>query len=598
MLAKNPSPRLQKVYYGLSFPIALGLMVLFSFRLIDNPLSNAIQKADTYVHELAEITVNAHFLDKITSQDRSTPYIFYWGLIQANIEYDNVNDQYFGTVHTSYNTFSECVRREPRLWNGNALEPELSFRFLGQEIGSRVGDRSAYAPALAILDTLSFNRLENQSLQIGKIRFPDGKYGTVTLILDEKDPKWLMRSSLGEAGKIEPNAGRGFSYIQWGNKQFTPAFHQYCTATQLLDLMKIKPYLINGDARQLNDFALRVVNGNQTIVPLRDVKTSGWSTYPEIQAEMNRVSMFLQPGTVVTVYVNLGPTGSEFAVFTLVDENDNRLNPDLAESANYFLSWGNYGMFGRIPQGYATEYFDHSSGKDTVYYLNAAQYFGLEGLKYTPDELGTLLNQRIVLKRGDKAVDDYHFDLSYQDKKMTIINGVFTEEQQAWLKANLKPKTMLKFNRFSGKSFDLNKVYINIDVVKEQEIKEKNPDFFLNEALKALERKIDPIPTLCGFRSGTLLLTDITSCNGLSLRKPDDQPSAGFEITSYAVTILPKNQDPVTLNMYHAEFNRDLKLRIKEMLVNGGGLFFDDIVVKNLGTQEVRNVGGIAFKIN
>jgi hypothetical protein len=108
---------------------------------------------------------------------------------------------------------------------------------------------------------------------------------------------------------------------------------------------------------------------------------------------------------------------------------------------------------------------------------------------------------------------------------------------------------------------------------------------------------MDPIPTLCGFRSGTLLQQDVLSCNGLELRKPDNQVSTDFEITGYEVTILIKNQDPITMNMQQAQFTRELKDRLKVMLANGGSLFFDNIVVRQVGGQQVRDVGGISFKI-
>jgi len=598
MLAKNPSPRLQKVYYGLSFPIALCLMVLFSFRLIDNPLSNVIHKADTYVQELAEITVNAHLMDKRTADVRSTPYIFYWGLVQTNIEYDNVNDQYFGTIHTSYNTLSECVRREPRLWNGRALEPELRFRFLEQEMGSRVGDRTAYAPARAMLDSLNYNEYENQTLKIEKIRFPDGKYGIVTMILDEKDPKWLLRSSLSNPGNADPLASQGGAYIQWGNKQYTPAFRQYCTAKQLFDLIQDKPHFVlsDGQVLQSDEFAVRAVRNNLSFLDSRDVKTSGWQTYSEVLTKLDWVRGSMEKGVVLYMYANIGKGGSEIAVFTLVDENDDRLNQNASDRADYYLNWGDSGVFGRFPQGYATEYFEHFGGKDTVYYLNAGQRFGIEGFKKTPDDLISSFSQPIVLKKNDKVLTDYHFDLSYQDKTMTVNNGELTAVQQAWLKANLKPKTMLKLHHFSGKSFDLNMVYLNIDVVSEQE-KAETSKSDLEMALKALERKIDPIPTLCGFRSGTLLHQDVLTCNGLELRKPDDQVSTGYEITGYEVTILIKTQDPITMNMHQAQFTRELKDRLKEMLANGGSLFFDNIVVRQVGGQQVLDVGGISFKI-
>jgi hypothetical protein len=301
-------------------------------------------------------------------------------------------------------------------------------------------------------------------------------------------------------------------------------------------------------------------------------------------------------GTVLYMYANIGKGGSEIAVFTLVDENDDRLSQNASELADYYLNWGNSGVFARFPQGYTTEYFEHFGGKDTVYYMNAGQRFGIEGFEKTPDDLISSFSQPIILKKNDKVLTDYHFDLSYLNKTMTVNNGELTTAQQAWLKANLKPKTMLKLHHFSGKSFDLNMVYLNIDIVSEQE-KAETPKSDLESVVKALERKMDPIPTLCGFRSGTLLQQDVLSCNGLELRKPDDQVSTGYEITGYEVTILVKNQDPITMNMQQAQFTRELKDRLKAMLANGGSLFFDNIVVRKIGTPEVRNIGGIAFKI-
>lgn len=597
MLAKNPSPRMQGAFYLLSFPLALSLMLLFSFRLIENPVSKAIHQVDAYARELSEITVNGHLLEKMTAVDRSTPYIFYWGLIQANIEYDNA--QYVGEIHTSAATFFECIRREPRLWNGKNLEPVLKFSFLDQAFVSKLDDRSAYASGRSVLEQINFAQYENQALKIERIQFPDGKMGVISLYLDAKDPKWLMKSGFGGSDKVQTFADQGATYIQWGDRQYTPAINLYCTSAQLMEMFRQKPDYIrpDGQVHQMEDFAIRAAKPDgQVLIPLRDVKTSGWLRYPEVQKSLESVQRTLVPGIRVDLYASLGGQGTPIAAFTLVPEGDSRLNENPVDRSDYYLNWRENEIFGRIPQSYATEYIQHLHGLDTIYYISADQYFGLEGFKKTEAEMLALLDSPFRILKNGQAVEDFGFDLYFQDKKMRVEHGVLTDAQKSWLKSVIKPGTMLKLNHFSGKTFDLNHSYLNIDVVSQHDEREGSNADFAVAMLSAQKNKSDPTPTLCGLTSGNLTLTQLKNCKGLELRY-NNAPAIDFEITSYAVTILPKNQDPITMNLYHAGFTRELEERMQNMLSNGGSLFFDDIVVRKIGTREVRNIGGIAFKI-
>jgi hypothetical protein len=138
MLAKHPSNHVRRAKFALAFPLAFGLMLLFSFRLIERipgaaPVKKALQQAELFTQRLSEITIAA---DKPASAVAAepTPYIFYWGAVQAKLMREG--DRYTGEVHLSVAEFREAVKREPRLWNGQSLEQHLTFDFKGKGVRS------------------------------------------------------------------------------------------------------------------------------------------------------------------------------------------------------------------------------------------------------------------------------------------------------------------------------------------------------------------------------------------------------------------------------------------------------------------------------
>jgi hypothetical protein len=126
MLAKRPSRPLRRAKFALALPLAAGLMLLFSFRLVETlpaaaPLRAAIETAANYVATLSEVTIAAEKpIAPVVAEPVPTPYILYWGNFQSTIYYEPGTDTYFGNAHLTSAEFRESVLREPRLWNGDA----------------------------------------------------------------------------------------------------------------------------------------------------------------------------------------------------------------------------------------------------------------------------------------------------------------------------------------------------------------------------------------------------------------------------------------------------------------------------------------------
>ncbi len=113
-----------------------------------------------------------------------------------------------------------------------------------------------------------------------------------------------------------------------------------------------------------------------------------------------------------------------------------------------------------------------------------------------------------------------------------------------------------------------------------------------------VKRIPDPAPLLGGkFRSGVITKEQLLSGKGVIALLENFDFDAICEVSSYELTILPKEQDPTSFNITGSNLNAAAISLIEKLIGDGDAIFFDDIKVKCPGDAAVRNIGGIAFKL-
>ena len=243
MLAKHPSRPLRRLKFALALPLAAGLMLLFSFRLVETlpaaaPLHAAIESAAHYAATLSEVVVAAEKpAAPAPPESEPTPYIFYWGNFQCTIFYEPATETYFGNAHLTPAEFRESVLREPRLWNGDAktlqsaisldvrllsiqnnqseaaTTPEERAKVLENFVqASKPGDQmnfsnrvqlqsdynrsELYASSAKAIGDLAFQVNPGDFVHIYNLTLPNGKTAKVDVVIDAKEGGYTPRGTV------------------------------------------------------------------------------------------------------------------------------------------------------------------------------------------------------------------------------------------------------------------------------------------------------------------------------------------------------------------------------------------------------------------
>jgi len=106
----------------------------------------------------------------------------------------------------------------------------------------------------------------------------------------------------------------------------------------------------------------------------------------------------------------------------------------------------------------------------------------------------------------------------------------------------------------------------------------------------------DPTPLFGGFHSGNIGIAAFISHPLLSMEFDKVDFEVPYEIVGFEMTLLPKEQDPVTYAYHSPGFSENALVAIKSIQV-GTKVFIDDIMVKCPGDLQPRNVGGMMLKI-
>jgi hypothetical protein len=261
MLSKSPSRPLLKVKYLLSLPIAAGLMLLFSFKLVEKielpiSLQNAVNDVNYFVEKVADSPVfQVNSLEKqpenvesetIVMVAEKTPYIFYWGSIVAKILYSATSDEYFAEVNIESIDLLKTYGRVPRLYNGKTLEETTSFVFVTPKdeqipIRSSLDDKELEFSIRTKLNVLYPKMADGAQYQLTNLQLPNGKAANIRLLIQNED---YIAEDLGAEKQLRKNRVER----SWGKHLgFDDARRPYLSFTQFWETIQESPkFQING----------------------------------------------------------------------------------------------------------------------------------------------------------------------------------------------------------------------------------------------------------------------------------------------------------------------------------------------------------------
>lgn len=106
----------------------------------------------------------------------------------------------------------------------------------------------------------------------------------------------------------------------------------------------------------------------------------------------------------------------------------------------------------------------------------------------------------------------------------------------------------------------------------------------------------DPVPSLGGRHSGSISKQEFLARPEVTLLFERGQGSDAFKVISYEVTVLPKDQDPLTFMNYDPLIREEI-LHFVSAPEADITVYIDNIRIKVAGEVEPRNLGGLVFKI-
>jgi hypothetical protein len=485
MLAKHPSRNIKRAKFALAFPLAFGLMLLFSFRLIERmplaaPIKHALKQVELYTGRLAEVEITGTKASPAVLEP--SPYILYWGIIQAKMMHETNPDRYVAEVHTSPAEFREAIKREPRLWTGQTLEQHFSFVFREVDVRSNYYETAVYETCRKQLEQTVGEIKDGDQFKISKIPLPDGKSGEVELVFDKKDPNWLPKDvSMPMVGvhvdQPNPVVSSKSTSIEWGDNQYSPVDRQFCTVNEFWKLMEHAPKLVKDKTVYAPEYYLFSVTqgiyGRHLLSENPNTKS-----FDSLSTQMETMRKYIEPGTRLwikgtdpkgvdevhlmdpasTVFTT--PASLTLGSFEIVPDGDPRLNLNYKQRHDYLFEWGNYSS--TIYSRYAVSYKIQS--KDSTYFVYPDQKFELVSYKYTRAEILQMLTLPVRLFKEKELLHNVRFLLTCKDKSTEVKDGVCPPDMLEYLRLNLKPQDVVRITQLSADGADLHAVVIKLEV--------------------------------------------------------------------------------------------------------------------------------------
>lgn len=479
MLAKHPSRRLRRAKFALALPLALALMLLFSFRMIDTislaePIRHAAQRLEVFSGKLAEVEILSTPTLEKQPVTEPTPYIFYWGVIQCKFTRSESSGRYLAEIHAAPIELREAFKREPRLFNGVRLEQKMAFNLNGIAVRSNYYDESVYAACRKSLEDFAADIKDGDVLALDRIVFPDLKTGSITIFLDKNAPDWLpvnttqvnMRPDPSVSWFVEP------TYLQWDERQAPLANRQFVSLEEFWSIIRIPPHLLKPDGQSFYPerfgFWIKEPERGKEISHY-GVSAARAFTFEQLQEQLELHRNEIKVGGIVRLDSWDADEdkaliwGTKLAVFDIVADDDPRKSLKLSDQNHYSLEWGNYS--GSFPELYAREFVVRDNTIDTVYSLIADRPFSQEVRSFTKPEILQMLTLPARLYREKNVLlKNLSFQLQYRDKMALVHDGICPPDMIAYLEKNLKPYDRISLSDIRAEDAVLSTIVLYLEV--------------------------------------------------------------------------------------------------------------------------------------
>lgn len=474
MLAKQPSHPLNRFRYLSALLLCLGLLGLFSFRLVENvpvfaPLHTAFETAEQYAGELREVTVLA---EKSQNPER-TPYIFYWGLHSCPIEHDPASGQYSGILELKPAEFRQSVSREPRMWNGQTMETIVSFELNQLPVHSDFNRPEVYGVSRKSLSDFAYTIQPGDKIRLTRLLLPNGRDATVTLAFDTtpagfgpdapteivwSEPGnntmsgFLIEGGIGKNSVPEPGnktrSGNGWGYFTWGNYLHTNLNDRgFYTAGEFWDMIESAPqhYQDNGEPSPITRCPIVLLplrNGDAVEINITNDRNNP-ATYAEEKKRLRELlKNELRPDVLIYVDVDIpGFTPISGGVIRIVEDNSPALELRRRDMHKFTFEWG---AFARAePQKYGRA-FPNQYGE-----LVSIDKGSLKSTQLPLDEIKQLLDLTPHLWEDDLLLKDLSFRVQYKNLSTEYQgNGGLPADFKRNVRENLRIGDTLSLSHF------------------------------------------------------------------------------------------------------------------------------------------------------
>lgn len=485
MLAKRPSRPLRRLKFALALPLAAGLMLLFSFRLVETlpaaaPLRAALESVANYAATLSEITIAAEktAAPMPPTEPEPTPYIFYWGQFQCPIFYEPATGRYFGQVKVAPAVFRESVQREPRLWDGSlrTMMSSCQMRLHNFNVRSDYGSPDAYAATLRTVNDFAYAVLAGETVRVSELTLPNGKKAELEINVEPSSDGYN-----GPSRRLIYNNSTGGIWISatkpehktWGAAIWNFAStHDFITVSEFWALMKQSPlFTVAGDtmAEVKREIFVLPAKGDPVELNIVYDPTGRVASAKTNLDNLARHTDALQPGTKVYFKSAIKRTDAtttpeteidmmrEWAMLQIVADDDPKLPLGRPYRKAFSFEWG------KLSRTVGDFYGFSQTTKDGTL-LPTDSPMGIFHYELGLPDLFKMFDQTPHLWRMDEQLAHPRFALEYKDLKARYDsqNGLVPADFAAVLKSQMKPGEQLIISDFEADGADLRSLKVII----------------------------------------------------------------------------------------------------------------------------------------
>lgn len=438
MLAKQPSHPLNRFCYLPALLLCLGLMGLFSFRMVDRiplftPLKTALETAEQYAGTLREVTITS----RRNTALEPTPYIFYWGPLSCRIEKDPATGKYQGQIQLQPHEFRSAVNREPRLWNGQSVESYLSFDLKNISVVSDYNNQGIYGNCRQKISNLAYDIQPGDRMTISGLSLPDGNKATVALWFDTT-PAGAGPTAPTEINWSEPGNnttfadGSAWGYFLWGQQLNTRNNDRnFFTAAEILDMIESAPqhYRENGEPSNLTQCSLVLLpSHHRDAVEINfEHDRTNLAVYAKHKQRLHELlKEALQQSALIYLDVNVpGFPPISGGTIRVVDDNHPALNLRTDDLHKFTFEWGAFAS--AVPDKFGRAYPDAGDNMISV------DLPSRRANRIPVEEVRQILDLTPRFWEDDLLLKGLQFQVQYKDAKTVYdsqngLPGIFKQE--------------------------------------------------------------------------------------------------------------------------------------------------------------------------